>query len=58
MLHTAYVQVADGLPGNAAAQINDGKLKLGRLGKADEPALCSVPPDGQVSNVEKCRKTR
>ena len=39
MLHTAYVQVADGLPGNAAAQINDGKLKLGRLGKADEPAL-------------------
>ncbi len=38
-LHAAYVQVADGLPGNAAVQINDGKLKLGRLGKADEPAL-------------------
>ena len=38
-LHAAYVQVAGGLPGNAAVQINDGKLKLGRLGKADEPAL-------------------
>jgi hypothetical protein len=38
MLDAAYMQVADGLPGNAAVQISDGKLKLGRLGKADEPA--------------------
>ncbi|WP_327348378.1 hypothetical protein [Streptomyces europaeiscabiei] len=38
-LHAAYVQVAAGLPGNTALEVVGGKLKLGKLGKAEEPKL-------------------
>ncbi|MDP9612859.1 hypothetical protein [Streptomyces demainii] len=41
-LHAAYVQVAAGLPGNSVLQVVGGKLKLARLGKAEEPSL--MPP--------------
>lgn len=41
-LHAAYVQVVAGLPGNAALEVTGGKLWLGKLGRAPEPAL--MPP--------------
>ncbi|WP_434101103.1 Tn3 family transposase [Streptomyces malaysiensis] len=47
-LHAAYVQVAAGLPGNSALEVVGGKLKLARLGKAEEPKL--MPPFRQLVN--------
>ncbi|BFO18198.1 hypothetical protein SHKM778_45860 [Streptomyces sp. KM77-8] len=47
-LHAAYVQVAAGLPGNTALEVVGGKLKLGKLGKAEEPKL--MPPFRQLVN--------
>ncbi|MFF2438822.1 hypothetical protein ACFVU4_32485 [Streptomyces sp. NPDC058107] len=47
-LHAAYVHVAAGLPGNAAVQIEGGKLKLAMPGKAAEPRL--MPPFCQLVN--------
>jgi hypothetical protein len=44
-LHAAYVQVAAGLPGNTAVQVEGGKLKLG---KAADPKL--MPPIRQLVN--------
>ncbi|WEB37942.1 hypothetical protein MOV08_43500 [Streptomyces yunnanensis] len=41
-LLAAYVQVAAGLPGGSALEVVGGKLKLAKLGKADEPEL--MPP--------------
>ena len=47
-LHAAYVQVAAGLPGNTALEVVGGKLKLAKLGKAEEPKL--MPPFRQLVN--------
>ena len=47
-LHAAYVQVAAGLPGNTAVQVEGGKLKLDKLGKAADPKL--MPPFRQLVN--------
>ena len=47
-LHAAYVQVAAGLPGNIAVQVEGGKLKLDKLGKAADPKL--MPPFRQLVN--------
>lgn len=47
-LHAAYVQVAEGLPGNTAASVREGKLRLEALGKAEEPKL--MPPFRQLVN--------
>ncbi|MDW6064617.1 Tn3 family transposase [Streptomyces sp. FXJ1.4098] len=47
-LHAAYVQLAAGLPGNSALEVVGGKLKLAKLGKAEEPKL--MPPFRQLVN--------
>ena len=47
-LHAAYVQVVAGLPGNAALEVTGGKLRLGKLGRAPEPAL--MPPFRHLVN--------
>ncbi|MFE7244952.1 Tn3 family transposase [Streptomyces sp. NPDC057582] len=47
-LHAAYVQVAAGLPGNTALEVAGGKLKLAKLGKAEEPRL--MPQFRQLVN--------
>jgi hypothetical protein len=49
-LHAAYVQVAAGLPGNAAVRVEGGKLRLDKLGKAANPELMS-PFRRLVSNM-------
>ncbi|MEV7090753.1 Tn3 family transposase [Streptomyces sp. NPDC093085] len=43
-----YVQVAAGLPDNSALEVVGGKLKLGKLGKAEEPRL--MPPFRRLLN--------
>ena len=47
-LHAAYAQVAAGLPGNTVLEVVAGKLKLAKLGKAEEPKL--MPPFRQLVN--------
>ncbi|MFB7557973.1 DUF4158 domain-containing protein [Streptomyces brevispora] len=47
-LHAAYVQAAAGLPGNTALEVVAGRLKLAKLGKAEEPKL--MPPFRQLVN--------
>ncbi|MDQ0936661.1 hypothetical protein [Streptomyces turgidiscabies] len=47
-LHAAYVQVAAGLPGNTALEVVGGKLKLAKLGKAEDPKL--MPPFRHMVN--------
>ncbi|MER6400839.1 transposase [Kitasatospora sp. NPDC001603] len=47
-LHAVYVHVAAGLPGNTGAEVAGGKLKLAKLGRAEEPGL--MPAFRQLVN--------